>query len=466
MSQADGVLGVDDADPRGRSAERSQTSAEREAWRGLDILRLEPFGALHYSRATAAFQVFTPEFTALLLEAQHRHIMEAYADDSRGIDAVDFILEVARLRDLGILDEDHRLHVRVVRPDDLPAEGLSAPMVTNIQLTRACNLHCDHCFVEVETKRHPDELSLEQFKTLFGELQLAGSPLVILAGGEPMMRPDFWEVIDAAVAADLDVALCSNATMITDDNAPRLAASGIKLFSISLDGATAEVHDRLRGHRAFERAVRGVRALVAARAPGIKLRVTVTADNADTIADFAATAAGLGVPEIVFKPFRHSTGGEALTSTQLYIKRSAYLRAVDVAMKAWPNDAPPATFDDGMPESLPAWTRVTPSFGCVGGTTHASVIFDGRVVSCDAVLTPKDWTLHERGFIESWRSSPTINSWRHLSDSGDCRSCSNFEGCGGGCRARALAAGLSMGDPDPWSYCEDTHQPGQLRILQ
>jgi mycofactocin biosynthetic radical S-adenosylmethionine protein MftC len=433
---------------------------------GRNVLRLEHFGALHYARDTALFHVIEPSIARLLVEADGGHVMDAWQRRPDGLSVDELVVEAAGLQAAGVIDGDWRCTARIVR--DPVATSLSAPLVTNVQITRACNLHCGHCFVDVETKRHPRELSVHQLDALFAELQAAGSPLVLLAGGEPMMRPDFFEILDAVARRDLDVALCTNATMIKDAQAERLAASAVKWFSVSLDGPNAAIHDALRGPGAFDRAVRGVRALLQAGAQGVKLRATVTSENAPHLAAFADIVRELGVPEIVFKPFRHTTSGAALTSTHLYISRAEYLRAVERAREAWPKDAPPAHFDDGMPEGLPAWTGVMPAFGCVGGTTHASVIYDGRVVSCDAVFDDADWTLHEHGFIDAWRGAPTIRAWRGLEDSGSCSACGNFTKCGGGCRARSLAAGLTMSDPDPWAYCEDEERPVKnvlLRVL-
>jgi len=363
------------------------------------------------------------------------------------------IEQVALYRDLGMIDEDWRCPARLVNQ---PAERcLSAPMVTNLQVTRACNLACHHCFVDVDTKPHPDELTLAQLDSLFGELTASGAAIVILAGGEPMMRRDFWDVVALLDHHDLDVALCTNAVMVNDERAERLAASAVTNFSVSLDGPDAGIHDKLRGRGAFARAVKGIRALRRANVPDLKLRVTVTAENVDHLLRFADIARDLDVPKVIFKPFRHAPAGDAKNATHLYLSRARYYEAAEAAMTAWPEDAPPATFDDGMPVNLPSWTGISSDFGCVGGTVHASVIYDGRVVACDAIHHPADWTLHERGFIESWREAPTIKSWRRLGDSGACSSCAKFSTCAGGCRSRAVAAGGTMADPDPWSHCEE-----------
>ncbi|MBI3179157.1 MAG: radical SAM protein [Deltaproteobacteria bacterium] len=427
-----------------------------------DILRVENFGAVYYHRRSAEFSVLPPPYARLLLGALRRHVMAAYKRAPE-IATAALVAQVAHWRRQGVLDAAYRSTARVVRRP--AADSLSAPLVTNLQITRACNLRCQHCFVDIDTRPHPAELSMTQVRSLFGELSGAGAPVVILAGGEPLARDDFYDVVDAIADYDLDVALCTNATLIRERDAARLARSAIRWFSISLDGADAATHDALRGAGAFVRALRGIGLLLAAGGQNVKLRVTVTRQNAHTLAAFAPLARKLGVGEVVFKPFRHSTMGEALHGEHLYISRAAYSDAIDVARRAWPNDAPRASFDDGMPEGLPAWTRITPEFACVGGTTHASVIYDGRVVACDAVFDPADWTLHEHGFVEAWLNAPTVRRWRGLEAGDECRGCGNFKRCGGGCRARALAAGHSMHDPDPWAYCEPKRSVPRLNII-
>src|SRR6185295_16974053 len=117
--------------------------------------------------------------------------------------------------------------------------ALRGPLVTNFQLTQACNLRCEHCFVDVTAKPNPAELSTAQVFSVFAELATAGSPIVILAGGEPMLRRDFWEIAEGIGDFGIDAALCTNATLITPKNAARLARSGIRWYSISLDGPRA-----------------------------------------------------------------------------------------------------------------------------------------------------------------------------------------------------------------------------------
>jgi radical SAM protein with 4Fe4S-binding SPASM domain len=436
-----------------------------------DLLRKEAFGAFYYKRSTAKFHALPVTHAILLEAATRKSAVDLYAQDPQGwgISAPSFLELMVRWKKRGFIDDNYRCRARVVdaTPD---AHHLISPLVTNIQLTQACNLKCGHCFVDVDAKSHPDELSTDQFRSLFGELSAIGAPIVILAGGEPMLRKDFWELVESVGEHELDAALCTNATLITDKNAARLVASPLRWYSISLDGADAEMHDSLRGKGRFRLALRGIKALLDAGANDVKIRVTVTAHNAPFLLDFAKIAKELGVHSVVMKPFRYTAEFFGDVQQDLYIDRQTYFQSTKNALENWPEDAPPLSVDDGMPEGPPAWTDVIPDFGCVGGTTHASVIYDGRVVACDAVHDPDDWTLHQHSFKECWDRAPTIQSWRRLEGNESCLStCENSKKCRGGCRARSLGAGLPMDAPDPWAYCsaEEKKSPrGLIRLVR
>ena len=429
---------------------------------GPDLFRKESFGALYYRRSDARFFALPPEEAALLAASTTLSAMEVREREPERFALDDNALIKAALfwKREGLVDDDFRLHATII-DDDRSHGALLGPMVTNIQLTRACNLSCGHCFVDIWKQRDPDELSLEQIDALFADLARMGAPIVILAGGEPMLRPDFFEIVEAGGAHGLDLALCTNATLIDENKARRLVEGPMRWFSVSLDGPDAETHDALRGPGRFDHALRGVRHLVEAGADTVKLRATVTGENAHTLPGFAQVAMDTGAHRVVVKPYRHTATHRGTETNALYLSRGAYRRATDACAAGWPADAPPLEVDDGMPEGPPDWTKVIPRFGCVGGTTHASVLYDGRVVACDAVQDEGDWTLHTHSFRDAWRRAPTIASWRDLEGNESCRtSCDNGPVCKGGCRARALGMGGSLDDPDPWSYCADEDAPG------
>ncbi|MEW5851217.1 MAG: radical SAM protein [Myxococcota bacterium] len=441
-------------------------SSESAAQPG-DLLRIEHFGSLYYHRRTARFALLPPHLTRLLLDATRGNALEAYARDPKGydVDEETLIRDIEGLLHDGMLDEGFRCHARVLHHNGSHA-ALTGPLITHIQLTRACNLRCTHCFVDITPKPDPHELSTAQMLSLFAELETLGSPVVVLAGGEPMLRRDFWELVAGVGRHGLDASLCTNGTLITEENAARLAASPIREYSISLDGPDAPTHDTIRGAGRFEQALRGIRLLRAAGAKDVQFRVTVTSGNADRLGDYATLGRELGVTRVAFKPFRQTETGAAQHADGLYIDRLSYLRAMERAKAAWPSDGPPAQWGDGIPTRTPEWAGIIPPFGCVGGTTSASVMYDGRVVSCGFVLDPQDWSLHAHSFTSCWREAPTIRSWRTFTGNDQCGSCENFTVCGGGCRARATGAGRTLNEPDPWADCtvDPSERPSRKRL--
>ena len=124
-------------------------------------------------------------------------------------------------------------------------KGLDAPICLTWELTYACNLACVHC-LSSSGKRDPRELSTEQCKAIIDELQRMQVFYVNIGGGEPTVRPDFWELVDYAVDHQVGVKFSTNGLRINAEVAQRLAASDYVDVQISLDGATAEVNDAVR----------------------------------------------------------------------------------------------------------------------------------------------------------------------------------------------------------------------------
>ena len=128
--------------------------------------------------------------------------------------------------------------------------GLDAPICLTWELTYACNLACVHC-LSSSGKRDPRELTTAQCKDIIDELERMQVFYVNIGGGEPTVRPDFWELVDYATAHHVGVKFSTNGVRITPEVAARLAASDYVDVQISLDGATAEVNDAVRGQGSF-----------------------------------------------------------------------------------------------------------------------------------------------------------------------------------------------------------------------
>lgn len=178
---------------------------------------------------------------------------------------------------------------KVGRLVDQFEKGLDAPICLTWELTYACNLSCVHC-LSSSGRRDPRELSTEQCKAIIDELQRMQVFYVNIGGGEPTVRSDFWELVDYATDHQVGVKFSTNGVRIDRKVAERLAASDYVDVQISLDGATAEVNDAVRGPGSFAMAVRALENLSEAGFRDAKISVVVTRQNVDQLDEFKALA--------------------------------------------------------------------------------------------------------------------------------------------------------------------------------
>lgn len=165
-----------------------------------------------------------------------------------------------------------------------------SPMLVFYELTRACDLACQHCRASAQRRRDPRELSTAQSKQLIDQLsQFPDPPMLILTGGDPLKRPDIYELIEYGVAGGIDVSITPSATPLVDrDSIRRLRDSGISRMAISIDGADAATHDAHRGVAgSFEHSLNVLRI---ARELGVQTQINTTlspanVDQIETMAD-------------------------------------------------------------------------------------------------------------------------------------------------------------------------------------
>lgn len=163
------------------------------------------------------------------------------------------------------------------------------------ELTARCNLKCQHCRAEASDECAPGELDTEEILTAVDDIRAAGDPIVILTGGEPLVRSDIFEIAERCVDRFTRVALATNGTLVDAAMAKRIADVGIKRVSISLDGARPAVHDAFRGQPGcFREAMDGIDALQTVGVP-LQINTTVTRDNEDELPALLQMALDLGV---------------------------------------------------------------------------------------------------------------------------------------------------------------------------
>ncbi|MDE6735222.1 MAG: radical SAM protein, partial [Desulfovibrio sp.] len=162
------------------------------------------------------------------------------------------------------------------QPPRVLEDGSPACRLIAWEVTRSCNLACRHCRAEAHPEPYEGELSTAEAKALIDTIPEVGDPIVIFTGGDPMMRPDVYELVAHARGLGLTCAFAPNGTLITPENAVRLREAGVSRCSISIDGADAASHDAFRGvPGAFEASLRGIEYLKAAGLP-FQINTTVT----------------------------------------------------------------------------------------------------------------------------------------------------------------------------------------------
>ena len=160
--------------------------------------------------------------------------------------------------------------------------------ITVWNITRTCNLRCIHCYSDSNAARYPDELTWEEMEAVVADLGAYGVPSLLLSGGEPMIHPRFFDLVENASHAGLKLTISTNGTLITEEKAALLKSANIAYVGISLDGI-GRIHDEFRRKEgAFDAAVRGFKNC---HAVGQKtgLRLTLTrhnVENIDRILDF------------------------------------------------------------------------------------------------------------------------------------------------------------------------------------
>ena len=156
------------------------------------------------------------------------------------------------------------------------SEGRGPVVVWNC--TKTCNLKCVHCYARSEAVKYQNELTHEEGLALIDQLAEFKVPVILFSGGEPLLRPDFFELANYAASKGIRPTISTNGTCITPEVAEKLKAMGVGYVGISLDG-NEETHDKFRGKEgAYKLAIRGIRNCVAT-GQKVGLRFTITKDN-------------------------------------------------------------------------------------------------------------------------------------------------------------------------------------------
>ena len=335
--------------------------------------------------------------------------------------------------------------------------GLEAPICLTWEVTYGCNLACAHC-LSSSGKRDPRELSTDECRRLIDEFAAMRVFYVNIGGGEPLVRRDFLDLVDHAVARRVGVKFSTNGALITPEAAARIAATDYLDVQISLDGATPEINDPVRGPGSYALARRGMDRLAQAGFGPFKISVVITRHNIPQLDALAQLADSYGA-QLRLTRLRPSGRGASVwdelhpTAAQ---QRELY---------EWLLERPQVLTGDSF-FHLSALGEPLPGLNlCGAGRVVCLVDPIGDVYACPFVLHDEFLAGNVRGpggFERVWRDSELFASLREPQSAGACASCGSYDACQGGCMAAKFFTGMPLDGPDP--ECVLGH--GELELVK
>ena len=334
-----------------------------------------------------------------------------------------------------------------------------APRLIAWEVTRRCLLSCKHCRASAQNVACADELSTAECFALLDNIASFAKPIIILTGGEPMLRDDIYDIAKYGVKLGLPVVMAPCGLLVNDETAGRIKDAGIRRISLSLDGADAATHDDFRGMKGSFDAV--MNAVAAARRAGLDFQIntTISRHNVDQVRRIMDLSIKLGAS--VFNPFLLVPTGRGKQLADQELSAGQYEQALQwLAAQQGRGDIQVRV------TCAPHYQRILrqsgkgkfASRGCMGGKQFAFISHTGKVQICGFLDTEcGDLRADKLDFHRVWRTSPVFLQMRDVNGyHGRCGRC-EFRVVCGGCRARAFATTGDYLAEEP--FC--VYQPGR-----
>jgi len=334
-------------------------------------------------------------------------------------------------------------------PPRVLADGVPACRLIAWEVTQACNLACKHCRAEARTTPAPDELSHEEALSLIDTFPAVGSPIVIFTGGEPMMRPDVYELASYARDRGLRCVMSPNGTLITPETAKKIKDAGIMRCSISIDGPDTASHDAFRGvPGAFDASLRGIGFL---RDVGMEFQIntTVTRNNIKDFKRIFELCEKLGAAAwhiFLLVPMGRAAGlADQVISAEEYeevlhwfydFRKTTRMHLKATCAPHYYRIMRQRAREEGLAVNIENFGMDAMTRGCLGGTGFCFISHAGQVQPC-GYLTLDCGNIRTTPFPEIWKHSEIFRQFRTQGEyKGKCGRCEYHKVCGG-CRARA-----------------------------
>lgn len=342
------------------------------------------------------------------------------------------------------------------------------------EITRRCNLKCVHCrsSSELNVVGHPD-FSLDEAKRVLDDIASYASPVMVLSGGEPLLWPDVFEIAQYGTDKGLRMCLATNGTLVNQETCKKIKESGIKMVSLSLDGASAEVHDNFRNMPGAFEATTGAARMFKEHDIKFLVNSSFTKRNQKEIGKLYPFVKALGATAwymfMIVPTGRGEDIMDELVSMEDYegfLEWHYEMEKNESELLVRPTCAPSyyrvvlqkakENGDEFKRRSLQFSTGG--SKGCLAGQLIVLIDVDGEVLPC-SYFPVAAGNIRKQSFKDIWENSKLFKDLRDFKAyKGRCGACEYVEVCGG-CRARAYAITGDYMDEEP--FC--SHVPFKMR---
>jgi len=346
--------------------------------------------------------------------------------------------------------------VRGKRTESLKGAS-GAPRIISWNITLRCPLKCAHCYVDAGEHEAEGVLSTEEAFRVIDQICETGNPVVVLSGGEPLMREDVFSIARYGTDRGLRMVMGTSGFLINEKVAAKLRESGIRAVAISLDSAEPAVHDQFRGMSGvWEQAIRAIRDC-RNQGIGVQINMSVMRPDLRDVEGVIETGTVLGVRE--FQIFFAVPTGRARAREDPGILqyeemiRRILIRYRDHGVNIRPTCAPQfRRIADEAGIMSPAWGR-----GCIAGISYCRIYANGDVTPCP-YLPVSAGNLRTASFADIWYNSPLFTALRDPAMlTGKCGRC-HYNAICGGCRARAYRGA----DTFSTGWCDGLIRPENL----
>jgi len=336
-------------------------------------------------------------------------------------------------------------------------------------MTEGCNLACQHCYLapkfDEDGSKYP-VMDVNIFKNILEEAKSLGMQNVKLTGGEPLMHPKIYEILNVLKEFDIPVWMETNGLLCDEKLAQAMAYSPNAFVSVSLDGSTAEVHDKIRGvHGAFDRSVQGIKNLLK---KGINTQIifSIMRENVHQYEEIITLAESLGVRSLKFNIVQPTERGLALHESQRDVTIEEYIKIGKHIEGELLDSTSINLYYDHPIAFRPLHRLMDPdkSGGTCGIKTILGVLADGTYALCGIGTSIEEMNFGKAG-IDSlasvWKENDIINSIRYdlpKGFTGICSKCMMRDQCMGACIAQNYYRTQDI--HAPFWYCEEAYKKG------